>query len=537
MLQRVLSHWLALMLLWLGVVSSSLSAQELAAIPPVPKPLDFPAPKLLPPGKDYPITDFGAVADGKTLNTAAIQKAIDTCSAQGGGTVVVAKTNAGTTYISGAIFLKKGVHLRVDAGAILKGSINPGDYPIINTRFEGIERPFMSGFINATDLDGITISGQGTIDGSGDQYGGRALARGGGGRFGRGGAATAPGAAPATMPQTVDGVAITPAPPVQNVFTGPREVLTPTPNNPPPLQLVGAGSNRPRLVLFTNCTNSAVKDIHLQNQAVWCLHILYCTDFLVDNVDIKDPTRRVPSSDGIDIDSSRRVRVDRTTIDVNDDCISIKSGKDADGRRVNRPCEDILIVNSHMAYGHGGVAMGSEVSGMIRNVEVRDTIVDSQNWAPIRFKSQVTRGGIVENIVYRNIKINDVRGIFDFNLEWNAAPSSGERQPTKVRNVYIINVTGNANSGGSIHGVPDSPITNILFQDCDLTATTGVRLTNTANLDTKGLKLTVQSGEPLLTGPARGGRGAGAQGAGAQGAGAQDAGARGAQTPATQPGR
>jgi polygalacturonase len=286
---------------------------------------------------------------------------------------------------------------------------------------------------------------------------------------------------------------------VQTVFTAPRTVLTPTPNNPPELEIVGCGGNRPRLVLFTNCTNCAVRDIHLQNQAVWCLHILYCTDFLVYNVDIKDPTRRVPSSDGIDIDSSRRVRVEKTTIDVNDDCISIKSGKDADGRRVNRACEDILVVNSHMAFGHGGVAMGSEVSGTVRNVEVRDTLVDTGNLSAIRFKSNITRGGIVENIVYRNIKLDKARSIFDFNLEWSRAPSSGDRMPTTVRNVYIINVTGTADAGGSIHGLPDGPITNILFQDCNLTSGSAVRLSNTANLDTSGLKITLPNGGPAFT--------------------------------------
>ncbi len=287
-------------------------------------------------------------------------------------------------------------------------------------------------------------------------------------------------------------------PPVQLTFTGPRTVLTPTPENPPPMTIVGAGSNRPRLMLLTNCTNVTVKDLHLQNQAVWCLHVLYCTDVLVDNVTILDPTHRVPSSDGIDIDSSKRVRVNKTTISVNDDCISIKSGKDGDGRRVNRACEEILIVNSHLAEGQGGVAMGSEVSGTIRNVEVRDTVVDSGNWAPIRFKSQPTRGGVVENIVYRNIKIANVNGIFDFNLDWRATSSSGPHMPTTVRNVYIIHVTGNARSGGAIVGLPDSPITNIFFRDCELSANSAVRLTNTANLDSAGLKLTLPNGGPPL---------------------------------------
>jgi polygalacturonase len=477
-------------------ISSLLNAQNLSTIPPVPKPLDFPLPKLLPAGKDFPVTDFGAVPDGTTLNTAAIQRAIDTCSQQGGGTVVVAKTAVGNTFLTGALFLKKGVNFRVEKETILKGSINPADYPIVDSRFEGIERPFMSGLINATNLEGITVSGEGTIDGSGDRYAGRTAGRGRGGR-GRG-AATAPTSVSAAAAPS-SGPAINPAPPLQTTFTAPRTVLTPTPDNPPALTLVGAGGNRPRLVLFTNCTNCAIKDIHLQNQAVWCLHILYCTDFWVDNVSILDPTHSVPSSDGVDIDSSRRVRVSRTTISVNDDCISIKSGKDEDGRRVNRPCEDILVVDCHMAEGQGGVAMGSEVSGTIRNVEVRNTVVDSSNWAPIRFKSNITRGGVVENIVYRDIKIDNVRSIFDFNLEWSRAPSSGARMPTTVRNVYVINVTGSARSGGAIHGLPDAPITNILFKDCELTSGSPVRLSNTANLDTSGLKITVPDGGPAFT--------------------------------------
>ena len=244
----------------------------------------------------------------------------------------------------------------------------------------------------------------------------------------------------------------------------------------------------------------------MQNQAVWCLHILYCTDFLADNLNIKDPTHRIPSSDGIDIDSSRRVRINKVTIDVNDDCISIKSGKDADGRRVNRPCEDILVANSHRAYGQGGVAMGSEVSGMIRNVEIRDTLIDSDNWAPIRFKSQPTRGGTVENIVYRNITLNNTRQAFEFNLEWNVGrtPGSGARMPTAIKNVYLINIHGNVsgtgpNGGaGRIHGLEDSPITNILFQNCNITAVAGLHIDNAKNLDTAGLKLTVQQGEPII---------------------------------------
>jgi polygalacturonase len=459
------------------------SAARAADAPPPPPPLDFPLPTLLPAGKDYPITDFGAVADGATLNTQAIQKAIDACAAAGGGTVVIPKG----TFLSGAIFLKKGTNLRIEKDAVLKGSARPADYPVIDSRFEGIERPVMAAFVNALNTDGITVSGGGTIDGSGDQW----LAASAAGR-GRG-PATGPASAPATGPAARGGAR-------GQTFTAPRTVLTPTPDNPPALTLPGTTLMRPRLVCFTNCSNAAIKDLTLTNQAIWCLHILYCTDFLADNLNIKDPTRRVPSSDGIDVDSSRRVRISRTTIDVNDDCISIKAGKDADGRRVNRPSEDILVVDSHMAYGHGGVAMGSEVTGGIRNVEVRDTVIDSDNWAPIRFKSQPTRGGVVENIVYRNIKLSGTRQAFEFNLAWNMRLNTpGDAVPTTVRNVYILNVTGDVRSGGAIAGLANSPITNVVFKDCALTAQTGLRIENARDLDTSGLKIAVQQGEPIFT--------------------------------------
>jgi exo-poly-alpha-galacturonosidase len=404
--------------------------------------------------KRFVVSDFGAVPDGKTVNTKSIQAAIDRCDASGGGVVVVPKG----TFLSGAIFLKQGVNLLVEKDGVLKGTTNIDDYPVINTRWEGVEQPWTAAFVNAEGLTGLEISGEGTIDGSGEEW----LQN---GPFGRGRA----GAAPAGMPPPV--AATQPARPRRG---------------------------RPRLIGIQNSKHVRVAGLNLHNQAVWCLFFLYSEDVLAENLRIT-AAHNIPSSDGIDIDSSKRVRVNNVYIDVNDDCISIKSGKDADGLRVNRPAEDIVIENSHFAYGHGGVAMGSETSGGIRNVEVRNCVSDSGNWAPIRFKSQPSRGGVVENITYRDIKLHETRQAFEFNLEWRMVPPIAPPATVLpvVRNVKIINVTGDVESVGMIHGLADSPIRDIHFENCRITAKKGFRLEHARNVDLSGLKIDGTEGEPI----------------------------------------
>lgn len=398
----------------------------------------------------FVISDFGAVADGKTVNTKAIQSAIDKCAASGGGVVVVPKG----VFVSGAIFLKQGANLYVEKDGVLKGTANIDDYPQIDTRWEGVEEPWTSAFVNAEGLTNLDISGEGAIDGSGEEWLQNNPFRGGRGRG---------NAVPPTLP-------------------------------PPP----SARRGRPRLVGIQNSKHVRVAGLNLHNQAVWCLFLLYSEDVVAEHLRIT-AEHNIPSSDGIDIDSSKHVRVDDVFIDVNDDCISIKSGKDADGLRVNRPAEDIVIENSHFAYGHGGVAMGSETSGGIRNVEVRNCVADSGNWAPIRFKTQPSRSGVVENITYRDMKLHETRQAFEFNLEWRMVPPIAP--PAKVlpvvRNVRIINVSGDVNSVGIIHGLADSPIRDIHFENCRITAQKGFRLEHARNVDLSGLKLDVKDGEPI----------------------------------------
>jgi polygalacturonase len=399
--------------------------------------------------------ESGAVGDGKAVNTKPIQTAIDQCATNGGGTVVVPKG----IFITGALFFKPGVNLLVEKDGVLKGTTNLNDYPFVKTRFEGIERDWMSALVNCFNMTNVELAGEGTIDGSGGEF-----------------------------PNWLRGFR----------RSGPR------PTNTVGSASIFSGTNilrraRPRLIALQSCKNARVLGLHLKDQAFWGLFMVYCEDVLAENLNIR-AEHNIPSSDGMDIDSCRRVRVVGCDIDVNDDCISIKSGKDEDGRRVNRPSEDILVEKTRFGYGHGGVAMGSEVSGGIRHVEVRDCVVEDGNWAPIRFKSQPSRGGVVEDITYRNLNIRNAVKAVEFNLEWLMVPPilPPAKVLTQVRNVKLINVTGTVNSAGVIHGLKDSPVTGVKFENCQLDARRGLTLENTREIDVAGLKLNVQEGEPIM---------------------------------------
>ena len=204
--------------------------------------------------KRFVISDFGAVADGQTVNTKAIQSAIDKCAAAGGGVVVVPKG----TFLSGAIFLKQGVNLSVEKDGVLKGTTNIDDYPVIHTRWEGTEEPWTSAFVNAEGLTGLEISGEGTIDGSGEEW-------------------------------------------LQNnPFRPWRRRDSGAPPPPPPRPRRG----RPRLIGIQNSKRVRVAGLNLHNQAVWCLFFLYSEDVVAENLKIT-AEHNIPSSDGIDIDSSQ----------------------------------------------------------------------------------------------------------------------------------------------------------------------------------------------------------------------------------------
>ncbi len=443
--------------------------------------------------KTFIVSEFGAIGDSQTVNTRALQTLIDRCAAEGGGTLVIPKG----TFLSGALYFKPRVNLRIEKDAILKSTTTMADFPPIYTRWEGIERYWTSAFLNFVGLQDVEVSGEGLIDGSGDAWAGfgeRARPAGGPPR----------GPRPAT-----ELAAATPTPKVSDVYGSvlPTTAAISLASDPATLPAINAAGftlpragtlSPPRAVVFQDCTGVRVSGLSLKNQARWGFVFIYCSNVVAEKLTVR-AEHYIPSSDSMDVDSCRHVLITGCDFDCNDDCISIKSGKDEDGRRVNRPCEDLIIEKTRFAYGHGGAAMGSETSGGIRNVEVRDCLAEAGNWAPIRFKTQPSRGGVVENITYRNIELRDVKQAFEFDLEWNMRINvAGDvRVPPTVRNVKIINVHGTANSVGKIHGLTDSFIDGVTFEKCDITAQKGLVITNARRVDTTGLTLHVAEGEPI----------------------------------------
>jgi exo-poly-alpha-galacturonosidase len=435
------------------------------------------------------ITEHGAVGDGVTVNTRSIQAAIDGCASAGGGVLVVPQG----VFLSGALYFKPGVDLLVEREGVLKSTTSMADFPPIYTRWEGIERYWTSAFLNFVGMREVTVSGDGTIDGSGDAWAGF-------GKRPRLPGPPATGALAVAIPRPED-VYPAPLPTTASVNLAADAAHLPIINaSGTRLPAGGSRLSPPRSLVFQNCTGVRVTGVRLRNEARWGFVFIYCQDIVAENLVIR-AEHYIPSSDGIDVDSCRHVLITGCDIDCNDDCISIKSGKDEDGRRVNMTCEDVIIEKTRFAYGQGGASMGSETSGGIRNVEVRDCLSEDGNWAPIRIKSQPSRGGFVEDVTYRNIELRGVLKAFEFDLAWYMRINNPDsaRKPPIMRRIRLINVHGTARSAGIIHGLPESPIDGVTFENCSITSDQGLVIEHARNIDTSGLAITVKEGKPITT--------------------------------------
>jgi hypothetical protein len=317
-----------------------------------------PAPRPVVGAGAHDVTQFGAVGDGKTDATAAIQRAIDACAAAGGGVVLIPPGR----YLSGALFLKSHIELHVARGAVLLASQRFDDFPLIDGRWEGVERKTHASLITGQDLENVAITGRGVLDGRGWPWW---------------------EAHKATRDLRLQrGL--------------PREA-----ENPPEAPLRWP---RPRTINLIRCQGVSVADLTIRDGPSWSVHLLYCQDVSVSGLTVTG--QETQGCDGVVVDSSKRVRIWGCSIGSGSDCIALKSGYNEDGRRVGLPCEDVVVSTCNLFASYGsGVAIGSETAGGVKNVTVANCVITNCRTA-IYIRSPRGRGGVVERVRVSNLVVD-----------------------------------------------------------------------------------------------------------------------------------
>ncbi len=392
------------------------------------------------PNRDFVITNYGAIADGKTLCTEAFKKAIRDCSNSGGGRVVVPRG----IFLTGAIQLESNVNLFISDSAVLKFSTNPEDYlPVVYTRWEGVELMNYSPLIYAYGKANIAVTGEGILDGQADTE--HWWPWKGSEEFGwKNG-----------MPSQLDS------------SCRPLLMKMGDENMAVKDRIFGNGHYlRPTFVEFYDCENVLVQGVTLENAPFWFLHPTLCKNVTVDGIKTDS---NGPNTDGCDPESCSGVLIENCLFNDGDDCIAIKSGRNEDGRRVNVPVSDIIVRGCTMKEGHGAVSIGSEVSGGCSNVFVENCNFDSPNLDQgIRIKSNAKRGGAVEDIYVRNLKIGRVKeSIIRVTMNYDPAEANGYKYFPVMKKIFVENVVSQKSKYGLyMDGLSESKIESVVVKDC-----------------------------------------------------------------------
>lgn len=397
--------------------------------------------------KKVDVTKVGAIADGTTLNTVALQKAIDDCSANSGCTLVFPKG----VFLTGAIFLKKGVNLYFEEGAVIKGSTDRKDYPKMKTRVEGHFPEWLPAVINADKVDNLKISGAGVLDGNGA--------------------------------------------PFWEDFWAKRKVNPKTTN---------LDVERPRLMLIQNSKNVKISGVKFKDSGFWNLHIYNCQNVTVENSRFEIPDGvRAPSTDGIDIDSSQNVTIRGCMFRVDDDSVCLKGSKGpfAMDDKLSPPVENIRIVDCIFERGHGVVTLGSEAT-IVRNVTVENIKVVGPI-SLVRLKLRPDTPQRYENIHYRNITLENSEGGALLQVRpWSQFFDLKGQPPPKstVKNITLTNVKGNYGAFGEIQGNPNqTEIDGITLKNIDVQLKNGeLKAVDVKNLQVKNVKV---NGKPFASKP------------------------------------
>ncbi len=447
------------------------------------------------PDRQVTLTDFGAVGNGETLCTEAFVKAIDALSNRGGGHLIVPRG----IWHTGPIVLKSNIDLHLEMGAVILFAADETLYPLISTSFEGLDTYRCQSPLSGNGLHDISITGQGVIDGNGRYW--RPLKKskvtesqwkefteGSGVETKKGywvpskGYAKGEASANMNVPEGMN---------TKEDWESIKRFL------------------RPVMVSLVNCRNVLLQDVIFQNSPAWNLHPLMCENIILDHVLARNPAY-AQNGDALDLESCRNALIVDSKFDAGDDGICIKSGKDADGRRRGRPCENVVVDGCTVFAGHGGFVVGSEMSGGVKNIMVRNCQFLGTD-VGLRFKSTRGRGGIVENINIDGISMTDIKtDAITFNMYYGGKsvaealadgdnPDNTAKMPVDettpiFRNINISNVVCNgAGRAMEFNGLPEMPIDGITLRNVNIIAKKDAEFHNCKNITQKDVRIVIDS--------------------------------------------
>ncbi len=435
------------------------------------------------PNVSVKITDYGAKKDGVTLNTEAINKAIQSIHSKGGGSVVIPEG----LWVTGPIEMLSNVNLHLERNALVVFTDDLDQYPIIKTSFEGLETHRCTSPIYAKDAENIAITGYGVIDGNGQNW--RPVKKDkmtdrqwntlikSGGVVDKAGKIWYPSEGALKGALSCED------------FNNPSGITTEEEWNEIKQWL------RPVLLSFIDCNKILLEGVIFKNSPSWCLHPLMCENITIDNVKVSNPWYS-QNGDALDIESCKNVLVVNSLFDAGDDAMCIKSGKDEDGRKRGIPTENVILKNNTVLHGHGGFVVGSEMSGGVKNIYVADCTFLGTD-VGLRFKSTRGRGGVVENIFINNINMIDIPNealLFDLfygGKSYDVTPEVTEETPA-FKDIHISNIfCKNIGKAMFFNGIPEMPIKNITVENVYINgAKNGITLSETEQVSLKNVNIT-----------------------------------------------